>query len=54
MVSQQQQHYTLFNVSSQQIHVAFDGGRIVSNAGLLAVRALQLPLDRREDKEHPA
>src|SRR6185437_8527447 len=44
MVSQQQQHFTLFPVASQQVHVAFDGGRIVSDAGLLAVRALEKPL----------
>ena len=44
MVTQQQQHFTLFPVGSQQVHVAFDGGRIVSDAGLLAVRALEKPL----------
>jgi hypothetical protein len=44
MVRQQQQHFILFPVGSQQIHVAFDGGRIVSDAGLLAVRALEKPL----------
>jgi hypothetical protein len=41
---QPSQHFTLFPVASQQIHVAFDGGRIVSDAGLLAVRALEKPL----------
>jgi hypothetical protein len=44
MVTQQPQHFTLFPVGSQQVHVAFDGGRIVSDAGLLAVRALEKPL----------
>lgn len=44
MVTQQQQHFTLFPVASQQVQVAFDGGRIVSDAGLLAVRALEKPL----------
>jgi hypothetical protein len=44
MVSQQQQHFTLFPVGSQQLHVAFDGGHIVTDAGLLAVRALEKPL----------
>jgi hypothetical protein len=39
-----QQHFTLFPAGSQQVHVAFDGGRIVSDAGLLAVRALEKPL----------
>jgi hypothetical protein len=38
-----QQHFTLFPVGSQQVHVAFDGGRIVSDAGLLAVHALEKP-----------
>jgi hypothetical protein len=44
MVQQADQHFTLFTVGSQQVHVAFDGGRIVSDAGLLAVRALERPL----------
>lgn len=44
MVTQQPQHFTLFPVGSQQVHVGFDGGRIVSDAGLLAVRALEKPL----------
>src|SRR5262245_25903483 len=44
MVQQSEQHFTLWNVGSQQVHVAFDGGRIVSDAGLLAVRALERPL----------
>ncbi len=44
MVQQSDQHFTLWNVGSQQLQVAFDGGRIVSDAGLLAVRALERPL----------
>jgi hypothetical protein len=44
MVQQSDQHFTLWDVGSQQLHVAFDGGRIVSDAGLLTVRALERPL----------
>jgi Transposase DDE domain group 1 len=44
MVQQREPHFTLWHVGSQQIHVAFDGGRIVSDTGLLAVRALEKPL----------
>src|SRR5712692_10437473 len=44
MAGEREQHFTLWQVGSQQIHVAFDGGRIVSDAGLLAVRALEKPL----------
>jgi hypothetical protein len=44
MVSQREQHFTLGKVGSPQIQVAFDGGRLVSDAGLLAVRALEKPL----------
>jgi hypothetical protein len=44
MVQQPDQQFTLWNVGSQQLQVAFDGGRIVSDAGLLAVRALERPL----------
>jgi hypothetical protein len=35
---------TLGNVGPQQLQVTFDGGRLVSDAGLLAVRALEKPL----------
>src|SRR5262249_44703557 len=38
------QHFTLWNVGSQQLHLAFDGGRLVADAGLLAVRAVERPL----------
>ena len=44
MVSQPDTHFTLWNIGPQQLHVAFDGGRIVSDAGLLAVRVLEKPL----------
>jgi Transposase DDE domain group 1 len=37
-------HFTLWSLGSQQLHLSFDGGRIVSDAGLLAVRALEKPL----------
>ena len=44
MVQQSDQHFTLWDLGPQQLHVAFDGGRIVSDAGLLAVRAVERPL----------
>jgi len=44
MTSLPEAHFTLWKVGSQQIQVHFDGGRIVSDAGLLAVRALEKPL----------
>jgi Transposase DDE domain group 1 len=44
MTSKPKEHFTLWKVGSQSIQVAFDGGRIVSDAGLLAVRALEKPL----------
>jgi hypothetical protein len=44
MVHERDQHFTLWSVGSQQLHVAFDGGCLVSDAGLLAVRALEKPL----------
>jgi Transposase DDE domain group 1 len=44
MARQPDQHFTLVNIGSQQLHITFDGGRIVSDAGLLAVRALEKPL----------
>jgi hypothetical protein len=37
-------HFTLWKVGSQELRVAFDGGRLVCDAGLLAVRALEKPL----------
>src|SRR5438876_322807 len=44
MTGKPEEHSTLWKVGSQSIQVAFDGGRIVSDAGLLAVRALEKPL----------
>jgi hypothetical protein len=44
MAGDREQHFTLGNLGPQQIRLAFDGGRIVSDAGLLAVRALEKPL----------
>jgi hypothetical protein len=44
MVPEPDDHFTLWNLGPQEIHLAFDGGRIVSDAGLLAVRALEKPL----------
>jgi hypothetical protein len=44
MAGERHQHFTLSNLCSQQLHLTFDGGRIVSDAGLLAVRALEKPL----------
>jgi hypothetical protein len=38
------EHFTLWNLGPQQLLVDFQGGRIVSDAGLLAVRALERPL----------
>jgi Transposase DDE domain group 1 len=37
-------HLTLWHLGPQQLCVDFQGGRIVSDAGLLAVRALERPL----------
>jgi Transposase DDE domain group 1 len=37
-------HLTLWNLGPQQVQVTFDGGRLVADAGLLAVRALEKPL----------
>jgi Transposase DDE domain group 1 len=44
MAGESNDHFTLWQVGTQQLHVAFDGGRLVSDAGLLAVRALEKPL----------
>jgi hypothetical protein len=38
------QQLTFWNLGSQQLRVDFDGGRIVSDAGLLSLRALEKPL----------
>jgi hypothetical protein len=44
MATEAHDHLTLWNVGPQQLLVDFDGGRLVSDAGLLAVRALERPL----------
>src|ERR1700736_144442 len=44
MTTEQHTQFTLWHVGSQQLQVAFNGGRIVSDAGLLAVRAVEKPL----------
>jgi len=37
-------HFTLWNLGPQQLLVDFQGGQLVADAGLLAVRALERPL----------
>jgi hypothetical protein len=44
MVAVAHPHLTLWHVGRQQLQVAFDGGRVVTDTGLLAVRALERPL----------
>ena len=44
MVCEPDAPFTLWNLGPQQLHLAFDGGRSVSDAGLLAIRALEKPL----------
>ena len=44
MTHEPESHFTLWSLGPQQVHVTFDGGRLVSDAGLLAVRALERPL----------
>ena len=44
MTAEQDCHFTLWTIGSQQLHLSGDGGRIVTDAGLLAVRALEKPL----------
>jgi hypothetical protein len=38
MPTEGRDHFTLWNVGQQEVHVDFDGGRIVSDAGLLSLR----------------
>src|SRR5438105_8710201 len=45
-------HLTRWDLGPQQLLVDFDGGRIVSDAGLLAVRALERPLRVIADLAH--
>lgn len=44
MDQQPKQHFTLWQVGSQPLQLSFDGGCLVADAGLLAVRALEKPL----------
>jgi hypothetical protein len=44
MAGQGTDHFTLWNLGPQQLLVDFQGGRLVADAGLLAVRALERPL----------
>jgi hypothetical protein len=44
MTTQGTDHFTLWNLGPQQLLVDFQGGRLVADAGLLAVRALERPL----------
>jgi Transposase DDE domain group 1 len=44
MTAERDPHLTLWNLGPQQVQVHFDGGRVVCDAGLLAVRALEKPL----------
>jgi hypothetical protein len=44
MSTDQDLHFTLWNVGPQQLHLDFHGGCIVTDAGLLALRALERPL----------
>jgi hypothetical protein len=44
MAAEGTDHLTLWNLGPQPLHLDFQGGRIVSDAGLLAVRALERPL----------
>jgi Transposase DDE domain group 1 len=44
MVLTDTDHLTLWNVGPQQLLVDFQGGRLVADTGLLAVRALERPL----------
>src|SRR6266478_6145481 len=44
MTTEREKHFNLWKVGTQQLQVSFDGGRIVSDAGLLGVRALEKPL----------
>jgi len=44
MARESASYFTLWHVGSQPLHLAFDGGCLVSDAGLLSVRALEKPL----------
>lgn len=49
MVAASTDHFTLSNVVSQPIHIVFDAGRLVADAGLLQVRALERSLHILDD-----
>jgi hypothetical protein len=44
MVASASDHFTLWSLGSQPLHLDFQGGTLVADAGLLAVRALERPL----------
>src|SRR5947209_1076337 len=44
MCDQQQTHFTLWDIGRQRLEITFEPGPIVSDAGLLSVRALEKPL----------
>src|SRR5947209_1427833 len=44
MTHDRETHFTLWDVGPQQVQVTFEGGCLVADAGLLAVRALERPL----------
>lgn len=44
MTTTQHQHFTLWPIGSQQLHLDFAGGCLVNDAGLLAIRPLEKPL----------
>ncbi len=44
MRAQQQTHFSLWDIGRQRLEVTFDQGPVVSDAGLLAIRALERPL----------
>lgn len=45
MATEGRDHFTLWNVGQQEVHVDFAGGRIVSDAGLLSIRDFDKKLD---------
>ena len=44
MSEQRDTHFTLWNLGPQQLQLSFDGGQLVTDTGLLALRALEKPL----------
>jgi hypothetical protein len=44
MCDQQQTHFTLWDIGRQRLEMTFEQGAIVSDAGLVAIRALEKPL----------